>query len=662
MRETLIETIIGNRFDGAFALISRRTSSPAQPEIDVLNGSVQTFLRLEDIPSGRSNEPGSARQRYLALIPYRQITEVGFECIDDDESLQAIEIERHETISVPEVLARLPKQAVNLSGMGFDLSDEVYAETAQKIIDEEIGGGEGSNFVLSRSLMATVDDFTPAHALSLFGQLLAKETGAYWTFLIYINGRTFIGASPEQQITLRSGIATMNPISGTYRYPIGGPQIAGLLDFLNDEKETDELFMVVDEELKMFGRFCSEGGRLRGPFLKEMSRLAHTEYYIDGRTSASASSLLRSTLLAPTVTGSPIRNACRVIAKHERRGRGYYAGVVALIGSDATGEETMDSAILIRTADITADGELRIAVGSTIVRHSDAEQEAAETTAKAHGLIAAFTSLKTDLLANDKDVRQVLENRNKRVANFWRSNAMQIPDSQGAGQKILVLDAEDDFTQMLAQQLRALGLEPSVHAASGSKFRTADYDLVLLGPGPGSPLDDADQRVLGIRRTMELCLATRKPFVAVCLSHQILSARLGLNVERLILPNQGLQKHIDFFGKPVVVGFYNTFSAKSAHSASFHGREAIEICKDAVTSEVHAIRGSHFTSMQFHPESILSIDGKAILSEEIYRLTQTIDGRRHNELDSLSSSSRAYKAGLPIQTSAPLQATAPRDQ
>ncbi|MFO7115698.1 chorismate-binding protein, partial [Pseudomonas aeruginosa] len=51
---------------------------------------------------------------------------------------------------------------------------------------------------------------------------------------------------------------------------------------------------------------------------------------------------------APTVTGSPLESACRVIRRYEPQGRGYYSGVAALIGGDGQGGRTLDSAILIR--------------------------------------------------------------------------------------------------------------------------------------------------------------------------------------------------------------------------------------------------------------------------------------------------------------------------
>ncbi|VFT54371.1 phenazine biosynthesis protein PhzE [Pseudomonas aeruginosa] len=54
------------------------------------------------------------------------------------------------------------------------------------------------------------------------------------------------------------------------------------MEFLDNRKEADELYMVVDEELKMMARICEDGGRVLGPYLKEMAHLAHTEYFIEG--------------------------------------------------------------------------------------------------------------------------------------------------------------------------------------------------------------------------------------------------------------------------------------------------------------------------------------------------------------------------------------------
>src|SRR5262249_49252368 len=118
--------------------------------------------------------------------------------------------------------------------------------------------------------------------------------------------------------------------------------------------------------------------------------LARAEYLVEGRSTLDVREILRQTMFAPTVTGSPLENACRVIARYERTGRGYYSGVLALVGRDRAGAQTLDSTIVIRTAELDAAGRLRVDVGATLVRHSDPQSEAAETAAKATTLLAAF--------------------------------------------------------------------------------------------------------------------------------------------------------------------------------------------------------------------------------------------------------------------------------
>src|ERR1044071_7469404 len=153
---------------------------------------------------------------------------------------------------------------------------------------------------------------------------------------------------------MSGGTVVMNPISGTSAYPAEGPTPEHLLSFLADGKEIEELSMVVDEELKMMCTVGDMGGVVVGPRLKEMAHLAHTEYELRGRSSLDVREVLRGTMLAATVTGSPVQNACRVIERHEAGGRGYCAGALALLGRDSGGAQTLDSPILIRTADIDA--------------------------------------------------------------------------------------------------------------------------------------------------------------------------------------------------------------------------------------------------------------------------------------------------------------------
>jgi phenazine biosynthesis protein phzE len=613
--DDLLGRVLGGR-PGPYALL-HRPESTGPGLLDVLVGEVATPGSLAEIELPEAEaDPAGARHDVLAVLPYRQVAERGFAAPDDGAPLIAMTVTGQQTVRLADALARIPDVPTPLSGEHFDVDDAAYADTVRRIVKEAIGEGEGANFVYKRSFVADIGDYGPHSALAFFRRLVEQESGAYWTFLIHTGERTFVGASPERHITLDAGAAVMNPISGTYRYPASGPSLGDVMDFLADRKETDELYMVVDEELKMMARICAEGGRVTGPYLKEMARVAHTEYLIEGRTDRDVREILRETLFAPTVTGSPLESACRIIARHEPEGRGYYSGVAALIGRDADGGRRMDSAILIRTADIDPRGRLRIGVGATLVRHSDPDAEAEETRAKAAGLLAALGDRPGTRFAHHPGVRAALESRNEGIADFWLRAAPERarPLQDLAGRRVLVVDAEDTFTSMIAHQLRSTGLTVAVRRFD-EPYSFDDHDLVVMGPGPGDPRETGHPKIAHLHTAVRTLLDGRRPFLAVCLSHQVLGLQLGLPLRRRDVPNQGVQKEIDLFGARERVGFYNTFAAVAdGPEIRVDGIGRVEISRDPDTGEVHALRGPHFTSMQFHAESVLTQHGPRILA------------------------------------------------
>lgn len=623
------------RDPAAYALL-HRPETLGRDVLEVLLGEVSAVDTLADIPLPDAPAGEGARHEVLAVVPYRQISERGFTSTDDGEPLLVMSVDEQGELPLAEALRRLPDEPVTLTDGRFDVHDDSYAEIVRDVIEHEIGNGEGANFVIKRAFVADITPYTPHSALSFFRRLVERESGAYWTFLVHTGGRTFVGASPERHVSLHGGTAVMNPISGTYRYPQAGPDLPGVMAFLADRKEADELYMVVDEELKMMARICDGGGRVVGPYLKEMGRLAHTEYFIEGRTGHDVRDILRETMFAPTVTGSPLESACKVITRYEPEGRGYYSGVMALVGRDEQGGRTMDSAILIRTTDISDEGRLSIGVGATLVRHSDPVSEVAETRAKAAGLLAALEAgpagapgpAPVERFAGHARVREALERRNDRIARFWLRDPAQraAPVEELAGRRVLIVDAEDTFTSMIGHELAALGLDVTVRRFD-EPYDVADHDLVVMGPGPGDPRETAHPKIAHLRGAVGRLLDDRRPFVAVCLSHQVLSTLLGLGLARRDTPNQGVQKEIDLFGAHERVGFYNTFAARSADDKLTHpDHGVIEISRDPDTGEVHALRGQGFASMQFHAESVLTEDGVRILAEALTGVIRSCPG------------------------------------
>ncbi|MGW6540593.1 chorismate-binding protein [Streptomyces sp. NPDC055051] len=586
-----------------FALLRRRTPGRDHDTVEVLIGAVHEAERLADLPVGE--------RPALALVPFRQIRERGFDVRDDGTPLSVLVAEETYELPLDEALEALPARPVAVTGGGFDVSDEEYAGIVRRVIEEEIGGGEGANFVIRRTYTGEIPGFGRAEALALFRRLLAGERGAYWTFVVHTGERTLVGASPEVHVRMAGGTVVMNPISGTYRYPDdGAPTAERLLGFLADRKETEELSMVVDEELKMM---CTVGD-MGGVVIDELR----------GRSSLDVREVLRETMFAATVTGSPVQNACRVIERHEAGGRGYYAGALALLGTDGSGAQTLDSPILIRTADIAADGRLRVPVGATLVRHSDPAGEVAETHAKAAAVLtalgvregrpAAEDARVRPRLADDPRVRDALDARRADLAPFWLR--MQVRSAELSGHA-LVIDAEDTFTAMLAHLLRSSGLDVSVVRYDEPGLRElalAHEGPVVLGPGPGDPTDAADPKMRFLRGlTAELLREHRHGLLGVCLGHELIAAELGLEIVRKRTPFQGAQVRIDLFGQERTVGFYNSFTARCGErEATELALHRIEVSRDAESGEVHALRGGGFAGVQFHPESVLTLEGAAL--------------------------------------------------
>jgi 2-amino-4-deoxychorismate synthase len=333
---------------------------------------------------------------------------------------------------------------------------------------------------------------------------------------------------------------------------------------------------------------------------------------------------LGQSVFAPTVTGSPLRSACRVIARREPQGRRYYAGVVALLDGGTTDRAPrLDSSILIRTAEISPKGEISVRVGSTVVRHSDPHGEARETRAKAEGLLRALaTDVVTDVAVppaatpiSDPRVQRALVARNEGLSHSW-FRAAPLSAGPGTGPLCLVLDCEDSFTAMIAVLLESAGVSATIRSI-GETFDPYGFDLVVLGPGPGNPLDISDPRIAAMDRVAARCLADGIPLLAVCLGHQVLAAHLGLHVDRRNPPNQGTQRRVDLFGSSQLCGFYNSFAAGAPADELLlaRARGRVDLSRDDATGEVYAMRGARFASLQFHPESILTQRGQDILAD-----------------------------------------------
>jgi phenazine biosynthesis protein phzE len=614
----------------AWAVIRLRDSAT----VTLVGGSRSEVERLADVPLAEGPPEEGRRFDRLLAIPFRQVAERGFAAHDDGTPLTVVEIDTETEVPLAELVAALPDEPVEFEDRGgFETSDEEYGAVVEQIIAEEIGNGEGANLVVGRHYRAQLRDWGAPKALTVLRRLLERERGAYWTYCFWTGERFLVGASPERHVSVHGGDVRMNPISGTFRLPRGAEPAelkTQLLDFLADEKEIYELFMVVDEELKMMCDVCNEGGQVLGPFLKPMTHLVHTEYLLAGRTSRDVRDVLRDTMYAATVTGSPVENACRLIAKYEPEGRGYYGAALALVGRDRDGRPTADSPIVIRTADVSPEGALKVTAGATLVRDSVPAHEVAETHAKAGGILTAFGLVPAAdapadgvaELTRDEDVLIALASRNQRLSKFWLTDQGGSPPApELKGKSVVILDGEDDFVNMLRHVLWVMGMTSTVVRHEDFAPGALDgHDLVIVGPGPGDPREAEHPKIAAFSSAIDGLLESGRPFLAVCLGHQVLCGKLGIDLGYKDIVFQGTQSRVDLGpalgGREENVGFYNTFVGRARAALP----EGVTVAADPVTGDVHLVSGPHFRGIQFHAESILTEHGYDLIHDLVLDL------------------------------------------
>jgi phenazine biosynthesis protein phzE len=502
------------------------------------------------------------------ILPYRAIRERGFEA-RGEEPVLALEMQTVLTLPVEKMLILLPEVPVEVRGeVSPSLSDEAYAALVTRLQVSEIEGGNASQIVLSRRFEGQIAGLDVATVLAVYRRLLQRK-GQYMTVLFATGSQFIIGATPERHIEIRGNETIMIPIAGTLRKEDRATFEDRLHAFISDAKEINELFQVMDEEMKMMSLVCPSGGAIHGPLLREIGAVIHTEYELVGNRGTDSIAALRHVLHAPTVLGSPMESAARIIRKYEPDSRRYYSGEVGIYRQPRTAEPNgdLDTAILIRCAEIFADGRFVVQAGGGIVRDSDPANEARESRAKAMGILGVITGATADhgvYLTPElrAEIAGKLESRNRHVAEFWmaRQDGKAMARYNCNGLRLTILNNEDDFAFMIGHLLRHMGAVVEVVDSLAYDPAAETADLVILGPGPGDPTDMTHPRMKKLQETIAALRATGKPLLGICLGHQALAFSLGLPVTRQPRSTQGLQREVKVFGEVHRLGFYNSFS------------------------------------------------------------------------------------------------------
>jgi anthranilate synthase/aminodeoxychorismate synthase-like glutamine amidotransferase len=180
---------------------------------------------------------------------------------------------------------------------------------------------------------------------------------------------------------------------------------------------------------------------------------------------------------------------------------------------------------------------------------------------------------------------------------------------------ILMIDNYDSFTYNLVQYLRELGAQVEVHRndrISIEEIRAMRPKRIVLSPGPCTPAE------AGICCDVIRAFGPTAPLLGVCLGHQCIGAAYGGRIVRAARLMHGKTSPIHHDGQTLFAGLANPFEATRYHSLLIE-RESLPACLavSAETAEGEIMGVRHRThpveGVQFHPESILTLAGKALL-------------------------------------------------
>jgi anthranilate synthase/aminodeoxychorismate synthase-like glutamine amidotransferase len=189
---------------------------------------------------------------------------------------------------------------------------------------------------------------------------------------------------------------------------------------------------------------------------------------------------------------------------------------------------------------------------------------------------------------------------------------------------ILMIDNYDSFTYNLVQYIGQLGGAVVVHrndVISIDEIRELKPDAIVLSPGPCTP------QKAGISVEVIKQFGTTIPILGVCLGHQAIGYAFGAEVVRAQRIMHGKTSTVISDGRTIFKGLPNPFVAGRYHSLIVERNslpDCLEISAETEDGEIMAIRHKEYPveGVQFHPESVLTPNGKRVLKNFLTMLDE----------------------------------------
>ncbi len=463
------------------------------------------------------------------------------------------------------------------------VSDHTADQYVAKVETVREGMRRGNYYeVVLRQTFRTPYSGSPSE---LFERIQQASPSPY-EFFLQLGEEQLIGASPEMFVRVEGRRVETCPIAGTARRT-GDPlrDAEAIRDLLNSMKEESELTMCSDVDRNDKSRVCVPGSvKVIGRRLIESyAGLFHTVDHVEGTLASGFDSLdaFLTHMWAVTIIGAPKKWAAQAVEDLENDARGWYGGAVGMLSLDGD----INTGITIRTCHLR-DGEARYPAGATLLYDSIPENEHEECRLKATGF---FRALNVDVAADPVHKPKV---------------------EDGHGVRLLLVDNEDCFIHTLANYARQTGAHVMTYR-TGFPLEMIEREapsLLLISPGPGRPSD------FGVPEVVRHAAKVGVPVFGVCLGLQGIVEAFGGELGVLDYPMHGKPSLIRSTGKGIFEGLPTEFRVGRYHSL-FAIRDKFPSCLEITAETEDGVimgirhRDLPIEAVQFHPESILTLEG-----------------------------------------------------
>jgi anthranilate synthase component 2 len=185
--------------------------------------------------------------------------------------------------------------------------------------------------------------------------------------------------------------------------------------------------------------------------------------------------------------------------------------------------------------------------------------------------------------------------------------------------KLLLIDNYDSFTYNLVETVRQLKLDVDITVVRNDKFQLADvanYDKILLSPGPGVPSE------AGLLEEVIKEYAPTKPILGVCLGHQAIGEVFGGKLQNLDTVLHGIQTNINIKQHYLFEGVAEKPEVGRYHSWVIDPDfvpDSLEVIAEDINGQVMAVSHKQYDvcGIQFHPESVMTPAGPKMIENWI---------------------------------------------